>query len=364
MDNSTGSHLLQMCMVACIHMQPFINRIYHLGESLFQTKNDASPVTLADTIVQSLVRKLLLPFVDHYIGEEPDEYDFDHPTVTDQELNKEIMKAYDEICALTTQCKYTEEFRTCKFVAIIDPIDGTREFTTKKGQESTICIGFARKEDTTEKYVPYAGLIFRPIYREVNVQEQPEYAMGCFSEGFRCDTLSRNAYGPMKILTSNGILSSFVQEVCSSGYVQVCSGGCGNKTLLLLEGKGDIYIQDRGVSRWDTCAAQAILEAYEGGLWKLTDLLESNAYKKYDYRVTDVNMDPNPIARFGKMNMKAIVQEKLDTKIGEEITLVKPYSNLCGLVALPYRIKSDTYRMNALYEILQSVFQKNLPIYN
>ena len=36
--------------------------------------------------------------------------------------------------------------------------------------------------------------------------------------------------------------------------------------LMLLENKGGVYIQDRGLSRWDTCAAQAVIEAYGGSL--------------------------------------------------------------------------------------------------
>ena len=33
-------------------------------------------------------------------------------------------------------------------------------------------------------------------------------------------------------------------------FDRVPSGGAGNKMLMLLEGKGAAYIQDRGVSRW------------------------------------------------------------------------------------------------------------------
>jgi 3'-phosphoadenosine 5'-phosphosulfate (PAPS) 3'-phosphatase len=39
----------------------------------------------------------------------------------------------------------------------------------------------------------------------------------------------------------------------------VPSGGAGNKMMMLLEGKGCVYIQDRGVSRWDTCGAQVFI---------------------------------------------------------------------------------------------------------
>jgi len=36
-----------------------------------------------------------------------------------------------------------------------------------------------------------------------------------------------------------------------------------------------LYIQDRGVLRWDTCAAEAWLESYGGKLVKLTHFLNN-----------------------------------------------------------------------------------------
>jgi hypothetical protein len=57
--------------------------------------------------------------------------------------------------------------------------------------------------------------------------------------------------------------SPFIESLITTlNCERVKSGGAGNKVLMLLEGKGLCYIQDRGVSRWDTCAAQAVLEVY------------------------------------------------------------------------------------------------------
>ena len=52
--------------------------------------------------------------------------------------------------------------------------------------------------------------------------------------------------------------------------------GAGNKMLMLLEGKGAAYIQDRGVSRWDTCACEAVIDAHGGLLCKLPAIVSAS----------------------------------------------------------------------------------------
>ena len=46
------------------------------------------------------------------------------------------------------------------------------------------------------------------------------------------------------------------------GFDRVPSGGAGNKMLMLLEGKGAAYIQDRGVSRWGECLYHKLYPFY------------------------------------------------------------------------------------------------------
>jgi fructose-1,6-bisphosphatase/inositol monophosphatase family enzyme len=84
-------------------------------------------------------------------------------------------------------------------------------------------------------------------------------------------------------------------------FDRVPSGGAGNKMLMLLEvcvcvctltrschararaqqRKAAAYIQDRGVSRWDTCAAQAVLEATGGVLCKLSTFMRTQELASY-----------------------------------------------------------------------------------
>jgi hypothetical protein len=63
--------------------------------------------------------------------------------------------------------------------------------------------------------------------------------------------------------------------------------------LMLLEKKGGAYIQDRGVSRWDTCAAQACIDAYGGQLSKLSSFMDGRK-ESYTYLKTESNTDFTP----------------------------------------------------------------------
>ena len=119
----------------------------------------------------------------------------------------------------------------------LDPIDGTREFSTGKGEQCSICIGFA---DTVGR--PVAGLVYRPL------TAQPTWAMGSSAEKYK-ESFLNNAESGAKtkgLLTSNGSISPFVVQMMQElQYDRIPSGGAGNKMLMLLEGRGNAYIQDR-----------------------------------------------------------------------------------------------------------------------
>lgn len=51
-------------------------------------------------------------------------------------------------------------------------------------------------------------------------------------------------------IPNTGISPFIVALIAQLQFDRVPSGGAGNKMLMLLEGKGAAYIQDRGVSRW------------------------------------------------------------------------------------------------------------------
>jgi hypothetical protein len=84
----------------------------------------------------------------------------------------------------------------------------------------------------------------------------------------------------------------------------------------------------------------------------------------YDYSPSEYNRNPNPDAQFGPMNVKEIDPTILNKPIGDRNELVKPYSNLCGLLALPSRVFQRSESMNSLRETVQSVLELEKPVYN
>ena len=115
---------------------------------------------------------------------------------------------------------------------------------------------------------------------------------------------------------------------------------------MLEETPSGVYIQDRGLSRWDTCAAQAVLEAHGGCLYQLRPLAVGSAdappqLVRYTYAKGAVNADFAPgVIKLNKYNAAAGVLSEADTAKGapkryaESAEQLKPYSNCLGLFAL------------------------------
>lgn len=288
------SNLCKITTRACGALSPMVLAFYSAitGETA-KLKSDASVFTIADGIVQHLL-------VDHLfkggkfasvVGEEEGSvinitvapYKVDDLTVP-EDFYGIIETARSNLAELSNEIHPTMYQDLTVF---IDPIDGTREFSTELGEQCSICIGFS---DNVGK--PVAGVVYRPI------TQPPTYAAGAASEGFTESNLHAPAelQNSKGLLTSNGgtapqqlppplcgchlfdddhttmfLIASYMYSFTSHVFLifmyagispfivalikelhfdRVPSGGAGNKMLMLLEGKGAAYIQDRGVSRW------------------------------------------------------------------------------------------------------------------
>ena len=199
-ENSPGSakELLDICREACDIMQPMIEAFYNkinfkdkTGLSPEQIKKgDKSDFTVVDALVQYYFQYVLLN--DKFkavIGEEelgvngeyvkidtlypktnqyfvstgpplPDDKEklfidtqfdifFNNDKSNDKNIKNKLLKLKE---------KFKTQMYKDKYV-VIDPIDGTTEFTTKHGQQSTICVGFSNVEDG----MAWAGIVYRPI---------------------------------------------------------------------------------------------------------------------------------------------------------------------------------------------------------
>jgi 3'(2'), 5'-bisphosphate nucleotidase len=323
-------------------------------------KADASVFTIADGIVQHMIKDHLFDgakFKD-VIGEEDGckvnittkPYTVSDLTVP-AEFEETVDTALQSIRALANEIT-SDDYRDV--TVFIDPIDGTREFSTNLGEQCSICIGFSSPTGQ-----PIAGIVYRPI------PDPPTWAAGAASEDFTACNLDRAVTpNPSGLLTSNGAISEFTAKLIEElGYERVKSGGAGNKMLMLLEGKGTAYIQDRGVSRWDTAAAQAVIEAHGGVLSKLTSFVENHELSSYTYLKSTINLDFEPgvptLTPYNAADRGSV--KKNEPKKAVDISSVLPYSNLCGLLAVD---KSALSHLDAIYDAVQKVKLTAPPSYD
>jgi len=314
-EGRTVSEVLDACLEACEAATPLVKEVYTLvgaertaaaaggagGSSA--NKGDGSLFTLADGLVQALFERLLRQIVAEVIAEEDSSsLHIEAPPYSvcgltaPASLEPLVKAATDRIDAIAVELKAkTAEARRAAssstpplldLVAVIDPIDGTKEFGSGKGEQCTICVGFASAEGRA-----VGGVVYRPLDAPA-----PTWAMGCTSEGLARSSLrapaSRGGF-----LASAGRVSPFLTTLCAEMQLDMApAGGAGNKMLLLLEGVGAAYVQDRGLSRWDTCAAEAVLEAHGGTMAQLHPFASLAELARYNYSpcVTGRNSDFEP----------------------------------------------------------------------
>jgi 3'-phosphoadenosine 5'-phosphosulfate (PAPS) 3'-phosphatase len=397
--------LERLCSVslrACQLMNPLISSVYQqlvssnldndsscVAGGVQKLKQDNSAFTIADGLVQRLLTDTLYSHVAFrdIVGEEEDDEECNNQTGDESwyqvqgltipiELRPVVESTKISIDALAEAYFLSEKNNTASnkkcldyqtLTVFIDPIDGTREFSTGMGEQCSVCIGFANEYGKA-----VAGVIYRPLS-----YPQPTWVAGAKSERFAvCDfggdnmiqsldnssstsLLEMNSNGNMDrrgLLTTNGSISPFLESLIEELQSErVKSGGAGNKLMMLLEqsifgnhadGRSVLYIQDRGVSRWDTCGAEGVLEAFGGKLMKLTTFLPATMYGKeeqeqskfkresYTYLASPTNLDfISGVPTITKYNCSPTTKDVQGNQKALEVNDVKAYSNLCGLVA-------------------------------
>lgn len=371
-SNSNGplENLCSTSLRACELMTPLIASIYEElilssssssssssgGDGVKKTKKDNSAFTIADGTVQRLLIKCLFSNVKFrdIVGEE-DEGEGEQNDIDDDDwwyevqgltIPKHIQPLVDsariQIESLAKDLIMSNNNEACyeKLTVFIDPIDGTREFSSGKGEQCSICIGFA---DEHGKAI--AGVVYRPLSKP-----SPTWVAGAKSEGYAVSNFEREEEHSMAggLLSTNGSISPFVDSLIEELEVpRIKAGGAGNKMMLLLQqsisianrkvapetSHGHLYIQDRGVSRWDTCAAEACLEAFGGQLLKLTEFLHEYQDGYYTYLASETNLDFVPdTANLTKYNSN-LQDLPSPAQKAQDVCQLKAYSNVCGLVA-------------------------------
>ena len=164
-------------------------------------------------------------------------------------------------------------------------------------------------------------------------------------------------------LTTNGSISPFIKNLIEQlKFERVRSGGAGNKMLMILEGKV-AYIQDRGVSRWDTSGAQAVIEANGGILCKLSPFVSNKELTGYTYLKAETNLDYEPLAQLTPYNcLDKDTFIKGNPPRSGTVEEYKVYSNICGLLAIS---DASEINLNLLHDAIQSSLDEGfIPAYD
>lgn len=363
--------LTELCKItkeACEAVAPMLNELYSqikIGTGTSDTaafKSDATFFTIADGIVQHMFIEYLFAgdkFAD-IVGEEDDSvvniletpFTVDN-LVVPEEFEELVIETLEKVKALSGRID-SEAYK--HMTVFVDPIDGTREFATGKGDKVTILVGY-----NDAAGIPQAGMIYRPL-------TTPHYwASGAKSEDFKDGVLDTpDELNPKGLLITDGKVSPFIRSTIeNSGMNMVPSLASGNRVLMLVEGKAGAYIRDTGgFAKWDTSGPQAVLEAHGGVMAKLPEFLDNKEMVSYTHLKTNLNLD------FCKRSVGLTLSNARDKSmfipglesIVTDVHLVKDYSCVQGLIALA-PTKMEAFYLNAIHSAMNNIKKDTPPMY-
>lgn len=229
---------LSIAILAALDAGKAILEVYSTNFSI-ETKEDDSPLTLADKNANDIINIYLKETQIPIISEE----------------NKQI--------------DYSER-RNWKTCWIVDPLDGTKEFIKRNG-EFTVNIALVTSGN------PILGVIYVPVLKTLYFTSQDtSKALKIIleEENVSIEYIFKNATeiiptlespSIMKIVGSRSHLNdetkNFISEIEKIKPVEIISKGSSLKFCLVAEGKADVYPRFAPTMEWDTAAGQAICQA-------------------------------------------------------------------------------------------------------
>lgn len=230
--------LLPVAISAAIRGGKKILEVYQSGAFDVQLKTDNTPVTLADRLSHSTIKKILdntnLPFLSEEGKETP----------------------------------YIER-KKWELFWLVDPLDGTKEFIGRNG-EFTVNIALIRKKE------PVLGIIYAPVQKilyfgmentgsykvDLGVLSQyPDNIDGWLNEGKKLPVVKRKEY--LRIVGSRSHMNTetknFIKEIKKQyGRVEFVTKGSSLKLCMVAEGLANLYPRLGPTMEWDTAAGHAI----------------------------------------------------------------------------------------------------------
>ena len=225
-----------------------IMEIYNASEYIdFESKNDNSPLTIADKKSHDTIVSMLKKTGTHIISEESESIDY------------KIRKKWKEYW-------------------LIDPLDGTKEFIKKNG-EFTVNIALIKNNS------PFIGIVYCPVkkilywndsnknvFKKIIGKEKKQ-----LNKRKKIDQVKKN----LRVIVSRSHLNEdTTQYIKKLNDPQLISCGSSLKFLYIADNKADIYPRFGPTMEWDTAAAHSILKALDIMVTNLEDKRELSYNKK------------------------------------------------------------------------------------
>lgn len=180
-------------------------------------------------------------------------------------------------------------------VWIIDPMDGTREFISRRG-EFAVMIGLALEGEAR------LGAVYQPTEDKLySAASGMGSYLECHSVTTRLKVSDTGEFSRATMALSRSHLSQSTEQIRQKLEIAqtIQTGSLGIKVGLICEARADVYVQGRGTSLWDTCGPEAILREAGG---RLTDSL-GNAF---DYTRAEVRNLDGVVATNGLLHDKVV----------------------------------------------------------
>ena len=235
-----------------------VMEIYNAKDFFVDEKKDGSPVTQADLVVNDILREKL--------------------------TNK-----FPDIPILSEENTYPKEIPSLFW--LIDPLDGTKEFINRSG-EFTINVALVKNTQSIFGYVA------APAIDEIWLSEGQIFK----------ESQKKSIYSDSIVIVKSRSHSSkkddqFEQFLENKGIdYSFLSVGSSLKICMLATNNADLYIRFGPTSEWDIAAANAVLEAYNGGIYDL------HTKKKIIYGKADSVLNPSFFAISNRLRYNEIVK--------------------------------------------------------
>jgi 3'(2'), 5'-bisphosphate nucleotidase len=240
--------LLHIAVKAALAAGKAIMEVYESNDFQVTSKDDDSPLTLADRRAHSVISDLLKETMLPVLSEEG------------KHIGYELRKDRD-------------------YFWLVDPLDGTKEFIKRNG-EFTVNIALIKKD------TPIAGVIYVPVTKTLyfsgvntnayKIDGVKEETVSDFQElrTLACQLPLPKTNRPYTVVGSRSHLSEETQEFieklkAKKGEIEFLSVGSSLKQCMIAEGKADLYPRFGPTMEWDTGAGHAIVKAAFGSVTQM-----------------------------------------------------------------------------------------------